>query len=251
MNKKLLKNYPIEGRDPYTDPAEFKLLNIQMIKRYEFAKKFCKGLTLDAACGPGYGSQILKEKADHIIGIDNSGEQIKQAQNKYQNERIEYKIVDMEGKIPFDDSSFDTIVSLETIEHIKDDGKLLRDFFDILNHEGKLLLTAPYKFYKRLPGDNISDIEDGGHVRWGYTHEEMKNLLNEAGFEVCKMEYVTGMISQNIIRVERMLSKIFPYRLAWIIVFPFRFLVLFDFLLTKIFRYPYLSIAVVAEKKSL
>lgn len=189
MNKKLLKNYPIEGRDPYTDPAEFKLLNIQMIKRYEFAKKFCKGLTLDAACGPGYGSQILKEKADHIIGIDNSGEQIKQAQNKYQNERIEYKIVDMEGKIPFDDSSFDTIVSLETIEHIKNSKELINSFYRILKDKGHLILSNP----------NALNTSPSGKSHYNPFHEkefskeELTELLNRNKFQI------KGIYSQCII----------------------------------------------------
>ena len=211
--------------------------------------------TLDAGCGSGAFTLYSAKKDNDSVGISFDERNNKVARERAKVLRLKnVKFIQGDlrklGDIK-EIGKFDQIICFETIEHIRDDKKLLKDFFSILYPDGVLLLTAPYKFYKHLPGDNISDIEDGGHVRWGYTHEEMKNLLNEVGFEVCKMEYVTGMISQNIIRVERMLSKIFPYRLAWIIVFPFRFLVLFDFLLTKIFRYPYLSIAVVAEKKSL
>lgn len=144
--------------------------------------------------------------------------------------------------------TFDQIVCFETIEHIMNDVKLLRDFFGVLRPGGKLFLTAPYKHYRRLPGDHITSVEDGDHVRWGYTHDEIEKLLKQEEFEVLKKEYTTGFISQTLIRFDRILSK-YSHLLSWIILFPFRVLVIFDPLVTPLIKYPYLSVAIVARKK--
>ena len=209
--------------------------------------------TLDAGCGSGAFAMYAAK-----TGSDTTGISFEERNNRIASERAEIlnlknvkfiqgdlrKLEDMK-KI----GEFNQIICFETIEHIKDDRKLLKDFYSVLLSGGILLLTAPYKFYKHLPGDNISDVEDGGHMRWGYTHKEMKNLLNEAGFEVLKEEYVSGIITQILICIERKLSRIIPHSLVWIVLFPFRIFVLFDSFLTKLFNYPYLSVAIIAVKK--
>jgi len=50
---------------------------ISHIRQYEFAVKFIKGKKcLDAACGTGYGSEILRRNGNHVIGVDINPENI-------------------------------------------------------------------------------------------------------------------------------------------------------------------------------
>ncbi len=146
---------------------------------------------------------------------------------------------------------FDQIICFETMEHILNDKKLIKDFFAILKPGGKLLLTTPYKYYKPLYKDDINRLsacENMGHVRWGYTHEEMADLLKKSGFEIEAAEYITGYLSQQLINLQRILAQI-NSKLAWFIIFPLRIFQFFDPLLAKIIKYPFLSIGVVAVKK--
>ena len=72
----------------------------------------------------------------------------------------------------------------ETIEHLMNDQKLIDDLADRLNPGGTLLLTAPYKEHKPLWGEKLSEAEDGGHVRWGYSHDDVRAIFERSGLEV-------------------------------------------------------------------
>jgi SAM-dependent methyltransferase len=211
--------------------------------------------TFDAGCGSGALTLYAARIGNNAVGLSFDGRNNQVATERAQIlgiTRAKFITGDLRKLDVLAPSLgvFDQIICFETIEHIKDDRKLLRDLANTLRSGGKLFLTAPYEHYRRLPGDNISDMENGGHVRWGYTHEHIAALLRAAGFEPKELGFVTGIISQLLIRIERLLSRFLPSRIGWAIVFPFRILTVLDPLITPLLRYPYLSIAVVAEKRS-
>ena len=74
-------------------------------------------MTLDCACGVGYGSDILAEKSAKVIGVDYDETAIKTARNTYTRNNIEFRIENI-ADLSFPDSYFNTIVSLETLEHV-------------------------------------------------------------------------------------------------------------------------------------
>lgn len=201
--------------------------------------------TLDAGCGSGAMAMYAAKIGNQALGVS-----LSERDNRVAEERAMILKLPVNGFVTADLRTYvtqlgkmDQIICFETIEHILDDRKLLRDFASILNPGGRLILTAPYKHYKRLPGDKLSHTEDGGHVRWGYTHKEMRLLLEEAGFKVKAEEYVSGYYTQLLIRLQRNLVLMnVPDKLAWLIVFPLRFLQV----LNPLAVYPSLSIGVVA-----
>lgn len=215
--------------------------------------------TLDAGCGSGAFALYAAKIGNEVVGIS-----FDERNNKAAKERANIlgisnarfitgdlrELDSMKGDLGL----FDQIICSETIEHILGDRKLIKDLSDLLRPEGRLLLTTPYKNYsKRLLGDDkvpLSTYEDGGHVRWGYTHEELEQIFNEAGLSVSKKNYVSGIVSQLNIVLYRILQSKINYKIAWILCFPFRALVIFDSIITKIVKFPRLSVAVVGEKKS-
>jgi 2-polyprenyl-3-methyl-5-hydroxy-6-metoxy-1,4-benzoquinol methylase len=142
---------------------------------------------------------------------------------------------------------FDQIILFETIEHVQNDEKLISDLSILLKPGGRLLLTTPFKNCRPLFGDKLSQYEGGGHVRWGYTHEEIGQLLNKYGIAVLTEEYISGIISQKLCDVMRRWSKM-DDRTAWAATFPLRLFQFFDSTLTGLIRYPYFSIGVVGVK---
>lgn len=211
--------------------------------------------TLDAGCGSGGFSLGAARLGNVVVGLSFDERNNSAASNRS-------RILGLENQTHFFKQDlrrlaevsprlglFEQIICCETIEHIKGDSQLLKDFSRILSPGGRLLLTAPYKFYRRLPGDSISDIENGGHVRWGYTHDEMKTLLAGAGLKLWEAGYVTGVISQLIIRLERVISFKVPHRIVWVLLFPLRAFTILDPILTGLLHYPRLSIGVVAVKE--
>jgi len=214
--------------------------------------------TLDAGCGSGAFTMYAAKCGNETIGISFDEKNNKVAEKRAKILKIK-NIRFVTGNLGNLDNisdklgKFDQIICFETIEHILNDEKLVKDFADLLRPSGRLLLTAPYKnYYKCLLGDDktrLSVIEDGGHVRWGYTHEEMEKIFNKAGLKMDKKEYASGIISQLLIALYRRLVINVNHKIAWLTIFPLRLLVILDPLITNLFNLSHLSIAVVGLKK--
>ena len=113
--------------------------------RYAVAAEWVKGRkVLDAACGEGYGSHWLAQRADSVTGIDVSAEAIAHANERYGSEKLEFIQADC-CSTAFEDHSFDCIVSFETLEHLEDHDGLVREFRRILRPDGFLLISSPDK----------------------------------------------------------------------------------------------------------
>src|SRR4051812_40658655 len=94
------------------------------LMRYHFAGVLAEGRTLDAACGCGYGSQLLTLGGKEVVGIDQSAEAIDWAKMHFRGPKyIHGNIEDFQWE-----GYFDTVVSLETIEHLKDPTPVLKAF---------------------------------------------------------------------------------------------------------------------------
>ena len=148
---------------------------------------------------------------------------------------------------------FDVVVCTENIEHILDDRKLMRDIAACLKPGGRLLLTTPYEHYRPITaGDEgpFSRIEDGGHVRRGYTEARLQELCQEAGLSVDAFSYCSGILSQKITRLFRTVSRIHPL-IGWASILPLRILPpLFDSWLTNRLQWPFYSICLESHKTS-
>lgn len=113
--------------------------------RYALAADWTSGLhVLDAACGEGYGSHLLAAKALKVTGIDISATAIAHARAKYTAANLGFVEADC-SNTPFDDQSFDCIVSFETLEHLQDHQALLREFRRVLKPGGFLVISSPDK----------------------------------------------------------------------------------------------------------
>lgn len=88
------------------------------LKRYGSVRRFCYGKVLDFASGCGYGTHMLALNPDveSVRGVDISEEAIAWAKEQFAHPKVSYEVKDgtkIEGE-------FDTLVCLETLEHIKD-----------------------------------------------------------------------------------------------------------------------------------
>lgn len=122
-------------------------ITIEHFQRYNAIKKLVKGKTvLDAACGEGYGTYLLSEYTAQIYGVDIDEETVKEARKKYIGSNIEYLNASIE-KLPFEDHSFDIVVSFETIEHVDEDiqKRFLSEIKRILKNDGLLIMSTPNK----------------------------------------------------------------------------------------------------------
>jgi len=152
----LIQRILVKHIDPYTKTPELILLGYcsnetasEHISRYYLASKFAHGVVLDVASGTCYGSSILKRArgVKMVISVDIDRDVLRYGRIVYD---ADYVCADA-THLPFRKQAFDSVVSLETLEHIRRDQKAFLDNIKgSLKKGGKLILSTPNKMYSSL-----------------------------------------------------------------------------------------------------
>ena len=153
---------------------------IKEIRKYPFTS------LLDAGCGKGYISFWTAKHYPRalVVGVDTDS--TKMASNKalkdlFHLSNLQYEVSDLLNLSRT--RKYDLIVALDVLEHIEDDGEVLKSFRSSLSNGGKLILHVPKAkqlwFFK---GASEYVVED--HVRPGYTEDELYDKLKLSGFKI-------------------------------------------------------------------
>jgi trans-aconitate methyltransferase len=147
------------------------------VERYSFAiQNGQPGFILDMACGTGYGaSQIVQsEKFSRslVTAVDIDAAAIEYGKKRYANESIQFICSDA---LQFKNTQlFNTIVSLETIEHLRDPVTFVKKLHSLLEKGGTLIVSAP-----------VTPSTDGNpHHLTDFTPGEFKKLFESSGFSI-------------------------------------------------------------------
>jgi len=202
MNKKILddggiridliydKNINAEGLDMYQRSH---------YARYEFAKKYIlkNSVCGDFACGTGYGSVMIAEKAKKVIGVDKDEKVISEIKKRYgyvkNVEFIKSDLLKLKLK-----PVFDFIISFETLEHFeeKDIIRLLNLYHQALKPKGIIIFSTPYMQIDSAPARKM-----GFHKTFFINRKIIDNWLNKTCFKLtsCKYQnYQTHVVSTNL-----------------------------------------------------
>ncbi|MAT44343.1 MAG: hypothetical protein CL609_18580 [Anaerolineaceae bacterium] len=144
------------------------------LANYVWASQFVEDkIILDCACGSGYGSDILSNRANQVIGADVDFGIINYAKKNYPKSNIQFHNFSSIA-IPYPDNYFDVIVSFDTIEHVIDDDKMLLEFKRVTKPDGIIIISTPLRYYRIDQGDK--ELFDNTHIR-EYSAYEWCNLL--------------------------------------------------------------------------
>lgn len=134
---------------------------------------------LNIGCGTG-GTIDMLEKYGTLENVDTSQEAV-----NYLKKRNITNVKKVNGiKLPFRDSTFDLVIALDVLEHIKEDSKALKEWHRVLKPGGKLLITVPA--YQWL----WSDHDESLHHYRRYTLSGLHSTVNREGFKVSKRSYI-------------------------------------------------------------
>lgn len=153
-----------------------------MFLRYGLAMHFSKGKDILETCsGLGWGAYLLDGVARSVTCIDIEKESINLSKKLWKTDRTSY----IDGsvlKIPADDSKYDVVTAMESIEHFKleDIRKYLSEMYRVLKPGGFLIGSSAFPNTNKEAKALCSKYEYHLHI---CTRREFKELLKEQGFK--------------------------------------------------------------------
>ncbi len=154
-------------------------LHQRLLKPYSVAGDWVKGDLLEIGCGEGRGIDWLLPYVSSYAAIDKIESAVTRLRLKFPSAKF------MSGHLPplpYKDASFDSIVSFQVIEHIKDDLLFLKEIHRVLRPGGVALITTPNRI--------MSLSRNPWHAR-EYTSQEL-SILVKTIFPTVQMKGVTG-----------------------------------------------------------
>jgi SAM-dependent methyltransferase len=143
---------------------------------YRWIAERCRGLdVVDMACGEGYGTAVLAERATRSTGVDANPEAHEHARLKYTRPGVRF----VRDLVEIYSEPCDAVVFLQTIEHLEDPTACLDHFRSTLRPGGVAYVSTPNVLTLAPPGAERSD--NPWHVR-EYRAEEFRALC-EASFD--------------------------------------------------------------------
>lgn len=135
----------------YERPAMMKLLppNVQNMK------------ILDAGCAAGWYSHQFVNLGAEVIAADLSPEMVAATKRRTGN-KVKVYCLNLEERLPFENGSFDLIVSSLVLHYIKDWNRTFKEFRRILKPGGKLLFSVhhPFMDFKLSQNNDYFDTEN-------------------------------------------------------------------------------------------
>jgi 2-polyprenyl-3-methyl-5-hydroxy-6-metoxy-1,4-benzoquinol methylase len=206
---------------------------------------------LDAGCGNGWLTINLASDGFECLGLGWNDDDLARARRRSQRfaTSAAFDVQDLRRLDERTDlaEAFDVVTCTETIEHIIDDASVVRGLARALKPGGILLLTAPNVEFRPIGGDDVVEVEEnGGHVRKGYGPDDLRALCAQACLEVEEIGGCSGVASQNVTRIQRVLTRRVGYPAAWVISAPLRIIPIATRKPSQ--RRPYYSICMAARK---
>ncbi len=120
-----------------------------LFMRHLAAYKFFGGYVkdkkvLEIGFGEGYGSYQLSELASELTGVDISAELVRHASRKYKRDNLSFSLADG-ARLPFEDRSFDVVVSSQALEHVRDYMSFIKEAARVLKKGGTAIFGTPNK----------------------------------------------------------------------------------------------------------
>lgn len=160
------------------------------VERYRFAAKHLYGLILDGACGCGYGSRILEDAGNIVVGVDISPQAIEFAKQHWPGPQ--YWCEDLETYTPT--GPLDGIVCFETIEHLSRPKQVLQTYREYCH--GLLIASVPNQ--NVFPFKEEDYPHEYPHLRH-YTPDEFEELLENCDFEVISRHSQKSKKEPNVV----------------------------------------------------
>jgi len=146
---------------------------------------------LDAGCGRGaYANKLanfFKKSKITAVDIKNFLEW-----ENYKQKNLAFRKMDLRGLK--EKNFYDLIISIDSLEHIPHNKKVLRNLFNALNFLGFLYLAVPREknvkhFFPKRWFKSFYQWAEHEHIGEQYDLDELKNILKKIGFRIIFSRY--------------------------------------------------------------
>jgi len=134
-----------------------------------------RGRLLDVGCGTKPYEAIFRPYVSEYIGVEHESTFLETtASGGASGPDVLY-----DGKrLPFDDESFDTVLSVQVLEHTPHPFELVHEMARVVRGGGILIATAPFSFR----------LHEEPHDYFRYTHHGLRQMCEDAGLRVVEIE---------------------------------------------------------------
>jgi len=137
-------------------------------------QKFAKGKLLDLGCGSAPLYLAYRKLVTEITCVD-------WANTAHGNTYLDVEC-DLNGRLPFPDHAFDTIVLSDVLEHVADPENLWTEMSRVLRHGGSILMNTPFCYC----------IHERPHDYYRYTEFALRRFVQLARLELISLEAAGG-----------------------------------------------------------
>ena len=172
---------------------------------------------LDIGCGYGWCTLLLKDAgAKHVVGTEITEADLSTAKAHIGDDRISVEVASA-IELPFEDNSFDTIVSWEVLEHIpkNTEENMFREVQRVLKPSGTFYMSTPH----RHPVSNLLDPAWMlfGHHRH-YSKQQLRSYAKQAKLKPEQVGTVGGwwmMLATLNLYISKWIFRRPPIRHDW------------------------------------
>lgn len=153
-------------------------------------------LVLDAGAGFGRHAFELARRGANVVALDYAADEVIATRGTFGamveagEIPVERYVAALQGdatRLPFDDGSFDRVITSEVLEHIQNDVGAISELVRVLRPGGTFACTVPTWYPEKinwlLSDEYHAPKSVGGHVRI-YSATELKAKLRTAGLRV-------------------------------------------------------------------
>lgn len=152
----------------------------RLLQAYYEAQPYVKGKVLEPGCGEGRGIALLSPLSDEYMALDKIDHVIDELKPKFPS--VDFRVTTFPPFENLPDNYFDTVITFQVIEHIKNDKLFLEEIHRVLKPGSQAIITTP--------NIRMSLSRNPWHER-EYTNKELKDL-SASIFSKVEMKGIAG-----------------------------------------------------------
>ena len=153
-------------------------LYVELLARalFDAISTHAHGRLADLGCGnvPLYG--MYKDRVSEVVCVDWS-------QSRHQISHIDFEC-DLNQPLPFDNSSFDTLILSDVLEHLYEPDALWRQMARVLRPNGRIVCSVPFFYW----------LHESPHDYYRYTEYALRRFAKNSSLEIIELIPIGGSI---------------------------------------------------------